>query len=136
MLYHLSKEGGVYVMKYKIPVVEGHKPSGVSLMYNQIDLEASSVIASLVWEANGNDPDLTKHPWALHSVWRLPAAQTLAVILEWQPTSALPRTLVVGNMTTMASSSTSMFTPSRSSNVAEADDTASIMYVVPHVDYS
>jgi hypothetical protein len=135
MIYHLNKEGGAYVIKYKIPVVEGHKPSAVSLMYNQIDHEASSVTASLVWDAKGNDPDLTKYPWALHSVWRLPQPQTLAVILEWQPASALP-TLAVGNMTPMTSSGTVMFTPLRSSSVAEVDETASIMYIVPYVDYT
>jgi hypothetical protein len=135
MLYHLNKEGGVYVINYKISVVEGHKPSAVSLMYSQIDLEVSGVIASLVWDTNGNNPDLMKHPWVLHSVWRLPAPQALAAIFEWQPASALA-TLVVGNMTPMSGSSTTMFSPLRSSSVAEADETASIMYVVPYVDYT
>jgi hypothetical protein len=65
MLYHLSKEGGVYLINYKIPVVKGHEPSAVSLMYNRIE---SSFTASLVWDANGNDPDLTEHPCALDSV--------------------------------------------------------------------
>ena len=137
MLYHLKKEDGKYVLGHKIPVSEGHKASDVSLLYNDLDVEARDVISSLVLDANGNNPDMTKHPWALHSVWKFQASKGLGVILEWQPASAVPQTSVVGgNATPVASSSPFMFASSRSSgsSMTEADETSSILYVIPKVD--
>ena len=137
MLYHLKKENGKYVLGHKIPVSEGYKASDLPLSYNELDADVRDVISSLVWDANGNNPDLTKHPWALHSIWKLQASKGLAVILEWQPASAVPRTSVVGgNATPVASSSTFMFASSRSSgsSMTEADETSSILYVIPKVD--
>jgi len=133
VLYHLNKENGQYVLSHKLPVSEGHKPSDTSLSYNQIELEARDVVSSLVWDANGNEPDMTRHPWALHSVWKLQLSQGLAVLLEWQPARAVPRTSVVvgGNATPVASSSTSLLTPSRSSSLVETDETASIFAQPP-----
>jgi hypothetical protein len=134
----LPPQQGRWGVRHKVQDPRGRRPQALRcLAHVQPDRrhEASSVTASLVWDAKGNDPDLTKYPWALHSVWRLPQPQTLAVILEWQPASALP-TLAVGNMTPMTSSGTVMFTPLRSSSVAEVDETASIMYIVPYVDYT
>ena len=62
------------------------------LGYNRLDPKATKAIAALVSRANGDEPDLTRHPWALLGVWGLsaPAPQTPApegaiVILEWQP---------------------------------------------------
>src|SRR5258708_9710626 len=90
MLYHLNNKNGHHILSYKIPVSEGHNPSNVSVSYDQLDVEVRDVISSLVWDANGNDPDLTKHPWALHSVWKLQASHGLGVILRWQPAIAVP----------------------------------------------
>ena len=58
----------------------------------------------------------------------------LAVTLEWQPAGVGPRAVSVGNVTPVASSNTIDFATLRSSRAAEADDTASILYVVPYVD--
>ena len=134
MLYHLDVQNAKYVVKYKIPVVEGHNPSTVAYLYKQLQRGMIKAIASLVSEANGNDPDLTNHPWALHSVWKVPGSPSIAVILEWQPASAVPRTITTGNVTPAASSSTTAFTRLRSPSVTDADETASILYVVPYVD--
>jgi len=93
MLYHLRAGTRGYTIAHKFPVSENYQPSLVSLSYNQIDQrDARGVIASLVSGANGNDPDLTRHPWALHSIWML-QDQGLAVILECQHAGALPRLL-------------------------------------------
>ena len=134
MLYHLDVQNGLYVVKYKIPVIEGYKPSTVLFSYYQLEVTATKAIESLVSDANGNDPDLTNHPWALHGVWKVPGSQSIAVILEWQPASAGPRTITTGSVTPAASSSTTAFPPLTSPSVAEADETASIVYVVPYVD--
>jgi hypothetical protein len=133
MLYHLYREGKKFVIRCKIPVSESYRPSATSVPYHKLNVEATNAVASLVSDANGNDPDLTKHPWALHSLWRLPASQDVAVILEWQPATAIPQTATAGDVTPVASSSTTSLTPLRSSGVEEADDTASIMYVIPFV---
>jgi hypothetical protein len=127
MLYHLHKTGGRYVIKYKIPVAEGHTPFTTCIPYDQLDFEASKAIASLVSDANDNNLDLTKHPWALHSVWALSAPQGVVVILEWQPVSTMPQTATVGYVPPVESSSTNVFNPLRSSSVAEASETASIL---------
>ena len=79
MLYHLDRLGGTYVIKYIIPVVEGHQPSTAVLPYDPINVEACKVSASLISDANGNDPNLTKQPWALHSIWRLSMMRSLGV---------------------------------------------------------
>ena len=137
MLYHLTKDGEEYVLGYKLPVSEGHRPPDHSLPYEKIDLRVRDVISSLVWDANSNEPDLTRHPWALHSVWKLQVSQGLAVILEWQPASAVPRVSVVGgNATPVAADNTFVFTTMRSSGLAEADETNSIKYVELNVDYN
>ncbi len=111
-------------------MIEGYKPFAASAAYAQLEIEATKAIASLVSDANGNEPDLTKHPWALHSIWRLAAPFGIAVILEWQPAKAgsqVPQVLV-------ASGSPTAFATLRSSSAAEAGETASILYVVPYVD--
>ena len=100
---------------------------GLSVPYDQVDVEASKVIASLISDANGNDPDLAKHPWALHSIWRLSMMRSLGVILEWQPACAVPQTVPVDDV---ASSGTLTFIPLTPSNAGE---TASILYVVQYV---
>ena len=131
MLYHLNNKDGKWVLSYKIPVIEGHKPSNLSLSYDQLAVEVRDAISSLVWDANGNNPDLIDHPWALHSVWKLQASPGLGVILEWQPASATPRTNVIGeNTTPVMRSRTFMLAPSWSSSMAEADETSSILYVI------
>ena len=130
MLYHLHKEGERYVMKYKIPVVEGHRPLTTHVPYDMLDIEASKAIALLVSGANGHNLDLTKHPWALHSIWRLMAPQGLIVILEWQPASTGPQAVTIGNVTPVRGSSTTVVVPFMSSGVAEASETASILYVL------
>ena len=137
MLYHLTKHGEEYVLGHKVPVSEGHRPSNLLLSYSQIDVSARDVISSLVCDANGNDPDLTRHPWALHSIWKLQASQGLALILEWQPASVVPRMSIVGGNTTPVTTNNSfIFTPVRSSSLAEVDETNSIKYVVLNVDYN
>ena len=105
MLYHLHREGANYAIKCKIPVVEGYKPSATPVPYNQLAVEATKALASLVSDANGNNPDLTKHPWVLLSVWKLLVPLGLAVILEWQPVGVGPRTVSLGNVTSVPSSS-------------------------------
>lgn len=124
MLYHLNKVGGAYVIKYKMPVCENHKPSTVSLAYDHIDRETCTAIASHISGANGNDQDLTKHPWALHSIWRLSTSQDVAIILEWQPARAVPHIATVGSVVPVASSSTPTFIPLRP---GDAGETASIL---------
>ena len=136
MLYHLDVQNGKYVVKYKIPVVEGYNPSTVAYSYRSLQRGMTKAIASLVSEANGNDPDLTNHPWALHSVWKVQGTLNIAVILEWQPASAVPRTITTGNVTPATSSSTTAIPRLRSPSVTDADETASILYVVPFVDHT
>jgi hypothetical protein len=135
MLYHLHKEGANYVVRCNIPVTQGYKPLATPAPYNKLDIEATKAIASLVSDANGNNPDLTRHPWALHSVWGLAAPRGIAVILEWQPAAAMPRAITAGYVTSVASSSTTTFTQSGLSNVPETDETASMLYVIPYVHY-
>lgn len=134
VLYHLHKEGAEYVLRCKIPVAEGYKPASTPLPYDKLDTEATKAIATLVSDINGNEPDLTKHPWALFGVWVLVHPQGIAVTLEWQPASVGPRAVSVGNVTPVASSSTIGFDTLRLSSAAEDDETASIMYVVPNVE--
>lgn len=90
MQYHLQKENSTYVEKFKIPV--DSLPSSARFPFNRLDTKATKAIAFLVSRANGDEPDMTSHPWALLGVWGLsaPASQTPApegvvVILEWQP---------------------------------------------------
>ena len=92
----------------------------------------SSAIAA---GANGNNRDLTEHPWALHSIFGLLASQDIAVILEWQPASAVPHTVTVGNMVPVARSSTPTCIPLMPSIsiTGEASETASILYVIFHI---
>lgn len=134
MLYHLHKEGATYVVMRKIPVIQGYKPLGIPASYHQLDVGATKAIASLISDANANDPDLTKHPWALLSIWRLATPEGIAVILEWQPASTVPRTVTVGNVSPNVPPMGSSSTPS--SAVAEFDETASILCVIPSVDYT
>jgi len=116
MLYHLHKTGGRYVVGYKIPVAEGHRPSTAYIPYDQLDTQETKAIASLVADANDNNPDLTKHPWALYGVWKLSAPQGVVVILEWQPASSVPPTVTVGGVTPVGGSSTTM-APAGGSNM-------------------
>lgn len=90
MLYHLQRKNSTYVETFKIPV--DSLPSSLRLPYNHLDIKATKAIALLVSRANGDEPDLTKHPWALLGVWGLsalapqtPAPEGAVVILEWQP---------------------------------------------------
>jgi hypothetical protein len=136
MLYHLHKEGSKYVIKCSIPVTQDYKPLVIPAPYSKLDIEATKAIASLVSDANNNNPDLTKHPWALHSVWRLATLLGIAVILEWQPATTMTRTTTAGDVTPVESGSTTLFTPLRLLSVAGADETASILYVIPYVHYT
>ena len=127
MLYYFEKEHERYVMKYKIPVIEGHKPISIGTSYDKLDIEASKAIASLISEANGSNPDLTKHLWALSSIWQLMPAVSMVVILEWQPACMQPQAATVGNVIPVASSSMTAFNPFRSSSKKVAGETASIL---------
>ena len=133
MLYHLHKEGATYVVMRKIPVIQGYKPLGLPASYHQLDIGATKAIASLISGANGNEPDLTKHPWALLSIWRLATPEGITVILEWQPASTVLRIVTIGNVASNVPPIESSSTPS--SAVAEFDETASILSVIPSVDY-
>ena len=134
VLYHLHKEGAIYVIRCKISVAEGYKPTSAPVPYDKLDTEATKAIALLVSDSNGSEPDLTKHPWALLGVWVLAFPQGVAVTLEWQPAGVGPRAVSVGDVTSVASSSTTEFATLRSPRVADDGDTASILYVVPYVD--
>jgi len=150
MLYHLHKEGAGYAVRCNIPVTQDYKPLATPAPYNKLDTEATKAIASLVSEANGNDPDLTKHPWALRSVWGLAAPQGIAVLLEWQPAAAMPRFVTADDATSVTSGSMTPRTvvagygssvasgsgTVRWKGVDEADETGSFMYVIPYAHYT
>lgn len=133
MLSHLNVPNGIYVVKYKFPVVEGHTPSTILYPYNQLQLGMIKVTASRLgsqWQRPGS------HESPMGTAQRLecPSVPSIAVILEWQPASGVPRTVNTGNVTLVASSNRTTFPPLRSSSVTYADETASILYVVPYVD--
>ena len=134
MLYHLHKEGARYVIKCKIPVAEGYKPASTPIPYNKLDTEATKVITSLISDINDGEPDLTKHPWSLLGVWVLAFPQGVAVVLEWQPAGVGPRAVSVGDVTPVASGSTTAFATLITPRAADDGDAASILYVVPYVD--
>jgi len=98
-------------MSFKIPVAANYRPKKEKLPYSQIASRAQEAVTNLVWGVNGNNRDLTKHPWALLGIYEATlTTKSFAVILQWQPAEAVPPPIV----------QTTLHVPERSSSQAPA----------------
>jgi len=96
MLYHLSRTSQyLYDLNLSLPVAADYQPAKEKMVYAQLGSRAQEAVASLVRQANGNNQDLTKHPWALLGVYEATlTTKSFAVILQWQPAEAIPPPIV------------------------------------------
>jgi hypothetical protein len=95
MLYYLTRTPqDHYVVNIKLPVTADYQAAEEKLRYAQLDVEAREAITELVWRANGHNPDLTNHLWALLCAFKASMENSLAVTLQWQPAEASPPPLL------------------------------------------
>jgi len=92
VLCYLSKDdiGEPILLRHQIMVDPNCAVGGKAVTYDWLDTEWRKAVKEQIDRLNAFDPDVTRHPWALHKLFRInhPGKQNViegvTMILQWQ----------------------------------------------------